>query len=330
MESESFAKGTEKLVDPLTVGSIHFLQQLYGTLPLAAQRFVLERASRKTPHMGFVVEPYAFFLFYELRDEYAAAALLPNGFRLAKARVFEGDEPRHYMIMSFFRVHTSAFWGARAECYLIAEDERTGLLSWIIVDYLSDTISYDTSHGLRGPSASGAVVATLADGSVLVDMAGKHGSSVAFSASLKDADMRSLDRRLWVEGNLSVGYGASLGAGDAGTFSLTFPPEEMAEALDVPLDNLRMDGNSWYADLRAARPSRLACFPYAQHLLSDSPGHASGFASEHELAEAVRAVDFGSMGRFSVGSVRTGMAVGTAATAVAMAALAWAAFRRRR
>lgn len=56
------------------------------------------------------------------------------------------------------------------ECYLMAEDMRSGLLSWVIVDYLSDTISYDRAHGLRAPSAPRSVVTTTCDGRVLVDV----------------------------------------------------------------------------------------------------------------------------------------------------------------
>lgn len=328
MDNEDFAKGTEKLVDPVTVGSIHFLQQLYGMLPLPVQRTMLDKASETMPYMGFVVEPYAFFLFYEVADEARASAMLPDGFRLAKASVFDGDEPACYAVMSFFRVHTSAFWGARAEFYLIAEDERTGLLSWVIVDYLSDTISYDRAHGLRAPSVAGAVVTTTSDGSVLVDIDGEHEGRIAFSASLDRARMRSLDQRLWIEGNLSVGYGKALSHDRGDVFSLTFLPEEMMQALDVPLGNLVVSSAGWHDDLVASEPSRLACFPFAQHLLSDSPGRASRHTSERELSKAARAVDFDELRPFSVGSVRAGVVAGTVATLGIIAALAIALVRK--
>lgn len=322
MDEDDFAKGTERLVDPVTVGSIHFFQQLYGMLPLPAQRTLLERSSKSTPFMGFVVEPYAFFLFYEVTDEFRASRLLPEGFKLAKSRVFEGDEAASYAVMSFFRVHTSAFWGSRAEFYLIAENERTGLLSWVIVDYLSDTISYDRQHGLRAPSAKRSVVTTTGDGRVLVDMAGDDGQgSAEFAATLCGSRMRPLDERLWIEGNLSVGYGKELSDDSGDVFSLTFFPSEMREALEVPLENLALGRVSWHADLLAPRPARLACFPFAQHLLSDSPGRSSNHASKDELDAAARAVDFGSLKPFSVASVRTGMLASSVVTVAVVAAL---------
>ncbi|MEG1435570.1 MAG: hypothetical protein RSD45_08440 [Gordonibacter sp.] len=322
MESEDFAKGTERMVDPITVGSIHFMQQFYGMMPLGMQRKLLARASETTPYMGFVVEPYAFFLFYEIADERRASSLLPSGFRLAEARVFEGDEPAHYAIMSFFRVHTSAFWGSRAEFYLVAEDERTGLLSWVIVDYASDTISYDRKHGLRAPSAPPAVMTTTYDGRVLVDMASiQDGGRTAFSATLENSHIRKLDTRLWIEGNLSVGYGKSLSEDNSDVFSLTFLPEEMGAALDVPLENLRLEQATWCTDMLAPKPSKLACFPFAQHLLSDSPGFASGHSTEEELREAARSVDFGALKTFSIGSVRKSMLASMAITVGMLAIL---------
>ena len=327
---ERFAKGTERLVDPVTVGSIHFLQQFAGVLPRRVQRPLMARSAEASPYMGFVVEPYAFFLFSEVADCVRAEALLPEGFRLCKASVFVGDEPAHLAVQSFFRVHTSAFWGARAECYLMAQDERTGLLSWVIVDYLSDTISYDGAHGLRAPSAPRAVVTTTCEGRVVVDVQDAAGEGrVAFGASLAGARPRPLDRRMWVEGNLSVGYGRALSAEGADVFSLTFLPKEMERALEIPLENLDMACSTWHADILAPRPARLACFPFAQHVLSDSPGRSSGYASERELARAARAVDFDSLRAFSVAPVRAGMAAGAVLTVGAVAALAWALFRKR-
>ena len=37
------------------------------------------------------------------------------------------------------------FWGCRVELYLVAENTRTGMLTWVICDYESNTINYDLS-----------------------------------------------------------------------------------------------------------------------------------------------------------------------------------------
>lgn len=386
METEQFAKGVERLVDPMAVGAIHFLQPLYELAPAPLLQRMMASSMKRAPKMGFVVEPYAFFLFFRLADPKRAAELLPAGYHLAPALVFENDEAQPLAAMSFFRVHTSAFWGARAEFYLIAENEQTGFLSWVIIDYLSDTISHDRAFGLRGPSAPGAVVAVTAEGRVIVDMealgangaatrrakrtaahrdrkskaasgdAGRSASDAAcdsrkndaaskqtgggdagadanagastpaahvpspeppyaaFSASLSDARMRPLDKRLWVEGNTSIAYGKLLSQGRADAFSLTFLPQDMSRALDVPARNLRIDRLTWFPHLIEPQPIKLACFPFAQHVLSDSPGNASGYASQAELAAAAHTVNFATLPTFQAPGARALMAASGAAT----------------
>lgn len=386
METEQFAKGVERLVDPMAVGAIHFLQPLCELAPAPLLQRMMASSTKRTPKMGFVVEPYAFFLFFRLADPKRAAELLPTGYRLAPARVFENDEAQPLASMSFFRVHTGAFWGARAEFYLIAENERTGLLSWVIIDYLSDTISHDRAFGLRGPSSPNAVVTVTAEGYVVVDMetldassaatrrarrtaahrdrkskaasgrAGHSASNTArndrkndatskqtgggdagaganagtsapaahapspeppcamFSASLSNAHMRPLDKRLWVEGNTSIAYGKLLSQGRADAFSLTFLPQDMSRALDIPADNLQIDRLNWFSHLIEPQPIKLACFPFAQHVLSDSPGNASSYTSQAELAAAAHAVSFATLPAFQVPDARTLMTVSGAAT----------------
>ncbi|MBQ9003786.1 MAG: hypothetical protein IJ087_18225 [Eggerthellaceae bacterium] len=326
-----FLHGSEKLVDPMTVGAVHFFQPLFAMLPLSLQRRMLEGASSKTPYMGFVVEPYAMFLFYRIADHERAQALLPDGFKLARSRVFEDGSEEHYAIVSLFRVHASTFWGSRAELYLIAENQETGLLSWVIADYLSDTVSYDRANGLRGPSAPGAVITTSADGRVVVDLSDTRGErAVAFDAKLANAALRPLDARLWVEGNLSVAYGPKLSPDHAGTFALTFTPDEMTEALDIPLDDLRLERMTWHDDMLEDAPTCVACFPFAQHLLSDSPGSGSGYASTDELEKAVASVDFDSIPKFSTPPVRKGLVVSTVMTAALVGVLAIALATRAR
>ena len=134
--------------------------------------------------------------------------------------------------------------------------------------------------------------------------------------------MKPLDERLWVEGNLSVAYGHALSPGDAGVFSLTFDDDQMVEALDVPLDNLSLQHMTWHNDLLEAAPVKLACFPFAQHLLSDSPGSSSSISSATELAAAVQAVDFEAVPQFSTATTRKGMVASTAISLGLIAALA--------
>lgn len=300
MSTKDFIKGTEELVNPIAVGSIHFIQSFNGLLPKFIQKKLMRSTARKMPSMGFIVEPYSFFLCYEITDEAKASALLPDGFKLVKTRIFNDDKPKFYCILNCFRVHTSVFWGIRSEFYIIAEDESTGLLSWIIIDYDSDTIRYDAKNGLQGPSSPRAVLATDYSGDLVADINNRpKNRRIAFTAHLKRGIATPLDERLWLEGNLSVGYGRVLSDGTSSVFSLKFEAGEVVEALRIPHENLTIEADTWFKEFTADRPAELVCFPFAQHFISDSPETSSSIRDKEELAKAVEAVNFSSMPVFS-------------------------------
>lgn len=97
-------------------------------MPKFIQRKIVTGAANKADKMGFVVEPYAFFLFYEIEDLKKVQKYLPDNFEPCESSIFENDPLKFYGITSIFRVHTSAFWGARAEFYVVAKDKNTGLV----------------------------------------------------------------------------------------------------------------------------------------------------------------------------------------------------------
>jgi hypothetical protein len=303
MNQGNFIRGVEKLINPITVGSLHFIQSFNKLLPKKIQKKIVESSSKKIPYMGFVVEPYAFFLCYEIADTSKATSLLPDGFQLIKTSIMKNDEPKYYGIIGCFRSHTSAFWGTRAECYVIAEDKKTGLLSWMIIDYDSDTISYDSQNGLRSPNCGQAVHATDYSGTLYVDIKRDDFSRrLAFTADLNNAKMAPLNQRLWLEGNLSIGYGRLLSDNNSDIFSLKFNPEEVVQALDIPLKQFTLEENSWYPKLFKELPAELVCFPYAQHFISDSPGASSKLKNKEELLSAISKVNFNSIKVFSTKS----------------------------
>ncbi len=297
-----FIKGVESLVNPITVGSLHFIQSLNRFLPKTIQKLLVKSSGKKIPYMGFIVEPYSFFLCYEIDDIDKANSLLPDNFKLIKTHIFKNDEPKYYGIIGCFRSHTSAFWGTRAECYIIAEDQKTRLLSWIIVDYDSDTISYDNQNGLKDPNAK-AIHATDYDGDLYVDIKQNTGDRrLSFVANLNNAQTKQLDQRLWLEGNLSIGYGRVISDNKADIFSLKFKPEEVANALDIPIGNFKLEENSWYPGLFKTVPQNLVCFPYAQHFISDSPGSSSKLMNKDDLIKSINNLDFNSINVLSTKS----------------------------
>ena len=289
-----YAKGVEKLVDPIMVGQSHYMQKKLAKMPVWLHKKIVTSAAKKADKMPFVVEPYCTFLFYKIPVPERVEKFMPEGFRPAKSAVFEGDAEKYYGIVSMFRIHTSVFWGARAEYYLMAENTKTGLLSWVMMDYISDSISYDEIHGLKSPDVKAAVMTTTCEGDFVCEMRNASGTKkVECVASLEKAKMRPLNERLWIEGNTSIAYGRLAGQPDGDLFSLTFYPEEMKRALDVPLK----DVSHFYVCSETvgkfgAVLDKAVSFPYAQHMLSDSPGTHTHYGSEKALREAVEEVNF--------------------------------------
>lgn len=289
-----YSKGVERLVDPMSVGKTHYLQTKLSKLPVCLQRKIVNSATKKADKMPFVVEPYCFFLFYEIPDPSKVQKFMPDGFVPAKSAVFENGEEKYYGIVSMFRIHTSVFWGARAEFYLVAENTKTGLLSWVMMDYISDTISYDEKHGLKSPDVRSSVMTTTCEGDFVCEMESLDEKKRAkCQANLMKAKMKALNQRLWIEGNTSIAYGRLTGETDGDLFSLTFFPEEMKQALDVPLKDVRLaEVATDTAGKFGAVLEKAVCFPFAQHMLSDSPGQQTHYGNEKSLREAVEKVDF--------------------------------------
>lgn len=308
----NFSKEVERLIDPITVGSLHFMQYFNQLLPKFAQKLIFISSSKKTPNMGFVVEPYSSFLCYEIADIDMAESLLPDDFELIKTSIFANDKPKYYCIFGCIRAHTSAFWGVRTEFYIIAENKKTGLLSWIIIDYDTNTISYDNKNGLSSPNSRRSIITINHRGILFVDIQNdNNGRKLVFDANIEKGTMANLDQRLWLEGNLSIGYGRDLSEKDGDIFSLKFEPCEVEKALKIPSSNLNLETNTWYPGLFKNYPSQIVCFPYAQHFISDSPGYPSNIKNKDELMAANNAINFDKIKVFSTESFKTMFLVGT-------------------
>jgi hypothetical protein len=305
MDKINFAKNVERLINPISVGTLHFMQSFNQLLPKSIQKKIVKASSKKTPYMGFVVEPYSLFLCYEIKDLEKAKALLPDGFKLIKTKIFADDEPKYYCIFGCIRAHTSAFWGSRTEFYAIAEDQKTGLLSWIILDYITDTISYDSKNGLMSPNSNQSIMTIDHSGTLFIDIQGKDNShKLKLYINIERNTVKKLDQRLWLEGNLSIGYGRNLSDNGADIFALKFEPNEVEKALDLPISSLNLEANTWYPNLLSEKPSQIVCFPYAQHFISDSPGQSSTIKNRAELLSAINAIDFNKIKVFSTKSFK--------------------------
>lgn len=285
MKNQEFITAVEKLVNPIEGGAMHVIQQYNQMLPVSIQHKLIKSSSNKNPYMGFIVDPYCLFTCFKITDLGYFQNLIDSNFKLIKTSVFDNDQPEYYVIISSFNVRTSAFFGNRIEAYVICEDVRTGLLTWVIIDVMSNTISYEQHFGLVGANAD-SIVTTSFDGSVLVS---SHRDDIKYNAvtnRLGDVDL--LDKRLWIEGNLSVGYGKLL-SDNSDVFSLLFDVGEVESA--VVVDEIDVECN-WFGDAMEAVPNISLVFPYAQHFISSSPGAESVVHNQAEM-EAVRdSIDF--------------------------------------
>ncbi|MCW1930572.1 MAG: hypothetical protein KIH62_004645 [Candidatus Kerfeldbacteria bacterium] len=310
--SSQFIKGVERLIRPADVTAISFLNTLTRRLPVQMQKKLMSNAAKDTPHMGFVVEPYAFFLCYPIIDIQRAQALIPDDYKIIKTKIFSDDEPNYYVLFGCFTAHTSAFWGSRIEMYVIAEHTKTKMLSWIIVDYDTNTNSFDPAHGLISGNCSDSVVTTRFDGRVVVDMKRDDGSRrLSVEADITQGKMNPLDQRLWLEGNLSIDYGKKLRDNATHSFGLTFHPEEVSYALRIPVDAVSIEHNDWHADIIASTPTQVACFPYAQHFVTDSVPQGKMIRNEAELRATVDAFgDMHNVRQFSAQPIKKQIVIG--------------------
>jgi hypothetical protein len=270
---EKFIKGVERLINPMEVSSLLFLQKLKKLLPLFILNRLLLRASKNTPHIGFVIEPYSLFLFFKLRDLEYARSMLPDRYTLAPTKLFADDEPDYYMGLGNLGTRASTFWGTRQECYLIATDKKTGLLSFIFIDIFSNTIIARPSKAIADPNCKKAIFTTSSKGEVYLDIEEeKTGRTFMLTGSIKKGKIRKLDQRLWVMGNTSIGHSKKLAYGEDKPFSVIFDPAEVEEALDIPPEEFQIIENTLFPGLADPEIHTAVCFPYAQHYIADSPG----------------------------------------------------------
>jgi hypothetical protein len=286
-ELRRFIKVTEKMVIPEKVATVTQGSSMLRKLPLRFQRYIVDRGARTNPYMSFIVEPYATFLSFEILNSAVIEQLLPPNYSLYPSAMFNGTLKRPCAIVSAFNVHTSVFWGSRVEFYIIAENCKTGLLSWIISKYESNTHSYDPSQGFIGPSTLHSVITTSYLGEIIIDVvSARSKDSLVLVADMKNGELNELDQRLWVEGNLSVDYGGELQKSTK-PFSLVFDPKEMTSALNIPLNDISICTNTFGAGALDLKPFEVACFPYAQHFVTTSVPTATSMKTANDLENAV-------------------------------------------
>jgi hypothetical protein len=281
---EKFIKGVESLINPMEVSNLLFFQKFKKLLPPLIMKRLLYRASKKTPYIGFVIDPYSLFLFFRLSNIEYAKSLLPDRYELAKTRLFTDDEPDYYIGIGNLNTRGSTFWGTRQEAYLIATDKNTGLLSFIFIDILSNTIIALPTKGIADPNCKKAVFTTSSKGDIFLDIQeDKTNRKLLLTGSIKRGKMRRLDQGLWLMGNTSIGHCKKFANGDDNPFAVIFDPAEVFEALDIPPEDIRITENTLFPGLAQPEISNVICFPFAQHYIADSPGCYTNVKDRNDL-----------------------------------------------
>lgn len=284
----AFMRKTEGLVRPEDITPISFLGDFNRMLPVKAQNTIMKKGSADIPYMGFIVDPWCFFVTWAIKDVAAASKLLPDAYELAPTTVFANGQKHYSLITGVFSVRTSAFMGMRMEAYLIARRKDDGRMAWIIVDYVTNTNSHDPASGFTGYNGDPVFVALSPYNELLAELAQKGADAPRFAAraNLDVAQPARLDQDLWVEGNLCIDYGARLKDADASPFSLIFDPVLMDKALQVPLDALQIEENGFFPDLvDGMSPVSCAVFPCSQHFVikQDLPPGSLKTAADMDL-----------------------------------------------
>ncbi len=311
---EKFITTVEKLIDPAEVSNLFFFQSFKRLLPAFLFKRLLARTSRKTPYMGFVIEPYSLFLFFKIKDLDKARSYLPDRYTLKKARMFADDEPEYYLGMGVFNTRASTFWGTRHESYLTAEDKVTGLLSWVFIDILSDTLIATPAAGVADPNCSTAVFTTNSKGDIYLDMQEKKSDRrIKLKCSLKGGKNRTPDQELWVMGNTSITYSRHIAGNREDPFAVIFDPAEVHSAIDIPVTDVVISENTLFPGLAEDGVSIAACFPFAQHYIADSPGCRTPIGNPDDLLDAYeRIAGMSGIRTYSTRTIRKLFFLGTA------------------
>jgi len=268
-EYRNFIKKTESLVKPVDVTAISFLSSFSKALPKKTQHKFTKKGQKKVPYMGFIVDPYSLFLSFKITNPSAAQEMLPEGYELAEAPFFKNDAKFPMAIASVFTARTSGFIGMRLEFYIIARNKETGMLSWIICDYETNTNSYDPKNGFCGYSCDPAVYTTTYSGELLVDIKNPtNNKEFIVSVDLEKGDSKELDESLWIEGNLIVDYGGEIKSDFSEPFSLIFNSDMVKEAVNIPLEHVSIKANSYLGKIiDPVKPVNAIIFPYSQHFI---------------------------------------------------------------
>lgn len=285
-----FIKYTEKKITPQGIAEISSNAKKLLKLPKFIQKFIIDLNTKNNDYMGFVVEPYSFFLAYEITED-MVKEYLPDNYELVPISIFDRSEKRCCAIIGCFNVHTSVFWGSRFELYIIAKNKKNNLISWLICDYESNTFHYDPGKGFLPETLKKSVFTTSYDGNIICEIeSNKSSTKMDIVVDVNNHNCIFLNQKLWIEGNLSIDYSGELENGGNDPFGLIFDPMEMKCAQHIQSDQIQINHLEFGFIKSGMKPYESCCFPFAQHYLTTVFPEGHSMKDENDLNEKIEEI----------------------------------------
>jgi hypothetical protein len=289
-ETVQFIKDVENRITPEGIAMISNNANKLMKLPNFIQQFIVNLNSKNNEYMGFVVEPYSFFLAYEITED-MVKGYIPENYELVPISIFDKSTKKLCAIVGCFNVHTSVFWGSRFELYVIAKNKKNNLVSWLICDYESNTFHYDPGKGFLPSTLSKSVFTTSYDGNIICDIESKkNNTKIDVIVDVNNHNCINLNQKLWIEGNLSVDYSGELDNKGNDPFGLIFDPMEMKCAQHIKVDEIQIKQLDFGFVKSDMKPYESCCFPFAQHYITTVFPEGNSMKDEQDLYNKINEI----------------------------------------
>lgn len=133
---------------------IFIITHLLALLPKNIQNLIHRHHQLDKTPIHFHVSQNSLWVGYKIKNESRIQNYLPDNLELIPIKVFQYDVHKHpFLFFNFFTVESDFFTGNRLEIVTVAKDRLTNKTRFVILDYLSDTISSDPIHLFKLPNA---------------------------------------------------------------------------------------------------------------------------------------------------------------------------------
>lgn len=139
----------------------------FSFLPSRIQQWIYDRSMIGNTTMSFYVEPGSTWLAYPITNDTRIKSMIPPGVELTETSIFPGFPEQKYLLFNYFRVSTPFFQGTRLEVVTVVEEKTTCKKRFLILDYLSDTVSSDPKAVFRRANDKTMSVSSTTDGNIM-------------------------------------------------------------------------------------------------------------------------------------------------------------------